>query len=301
MFEQLPYTDGTDVLDHVENNQRLPGLHAIQLPVLFPDGKRGPASKMSGRIQGAGEFEPSIAFDRLLLSTANAYPSVVIRLVLFDIDGTLIRTRGAGVRAFERTFASEFNIRNGTGRIHFAGRTDTSLAREMFVQHDVPPTSENFRRFFDAYVHWLDFELGRSEGGTCPGVWEFVRALRNLPDAPAIGLLTGNIRLGAEIKLRHFELWEVFQTGAFADDDEDRDRIAALAQERGARLLDRKLPGEEILVVGDTPRDVRCARSIRARMLAVGTGGASIEELAEQKPDWLIEDLSQVDLNDICR
>jgi phosphoglycolate phosphatase len=225
----------------------------------------------------------------------------MVRLVLFDIDGTLIHSGGAGVKAFGRAFATEFGFPDGTGRLKFAGRTDTGLARELFLQHGVPPTPDNFRRFFDAYVHWLDYLLGQSESGTQPGVWEFIRDLRTLPEPPAIGLLTGNIRLGAEIKLRHFELWELFQTGAFADDHEDRDQIAAIARERGGRLLNAELKGDQILVVGDTPRDIRCARAIHARMLAVATGGASLEELAVHHPDWLVEDLHKITTQEVCR
>src|SRR6266566_3898763 len=100
----------------------------------------------------------------------------MIRLVLFDIDGTLVHTGGAGVKAFATVFATEFNARDGFEKLKFAGRTDVSL------------------------------------------VWEFIGELKALPQPPLSGLLTGNIRLGAEIKLRHFDLWKEFETGAFADD-----------------------------------------------------------------------------------
>jgi phosphoglycolate phosphatase-like HAD superfamily hydrolase len=224
----------------------------------------------------------------------------VIRLVLFDIDGTLIRTGGAGVKAFGRAFETEFRVPNGTARIKFAGRTDTGLAREMFAQNGLKPTQENLQRFFDAYVFWLDYMLRHSSGSVIHGVWEFVQGLRTAPHPPAIGLLTGNIRLGAEIKLRHFELWEVFQTGAFSDDHDDRNQIAAVARHRGSRLLNSDLRGEEILVVGDTPRDVECARAIGAKILAVATGGAKADELRAHKPDWLVGDLTEVEANEVC-
>lgn len=223
----------------------------------------------------------------------------MIRLVLFDIDGTLIRTGGAGVKAFASAFAGEFGIPNGTGRLNFSGRTDTGLARELFLSHGVDASPENFRRFFDAYVFWLDHMLDQSRGRVCPGVWEFVRQLHALPHPPALGLLTGNIRLGAEIKLRHFELWEVFQTGAFADDHEDRNEIAARALERGRNLLQSPLSGAEILVVGDTALDIRCARHIGARHLVVTTGGAEWEELAPHRPDFLVRDLTEVTASEV--
>ncbi len=219
-----------------------------------------------------------------------------MRLVLFDIDGTLIRTSGVGVQAFYRTMASEFGVTDGKARIRFGGRTDTSLVRELFNHCGVEHTPEQVRRFFDAYVFWLDHLLAESRSGSvCPGVWRLLEALAGLPEPPRIGLLTGNIRLGAEIKLRHFDLWQRFETGAFGDDHEDRNRIAVIARERGGELLGRPLAGEEILVVGDTAHDVTCGRAIQARVLAVATGGASWAELEACSPDWLVADLEEVD------
>lgn len=225
----------------------------------------------------------------------------VIRLVLFDIDGTLIHTGGAGVKAFARTFATEFGISNGTERMKFAGRTDTSLVREFFMLHDIEESAENFQRFFDRYVFWLDHILDHSNrGGALPGVHEFIRGLNELASRPAVGLLTGNIRLGAEIKLRRYQLWEHFETGAFGDDHEDRNQIASIARERGGELLQEGLRGEQVLVIGDTPRDIECARAIGARTLAVATGGAQFDELKAHRPEWLARDLSEVSADEIC-
>lgn len=215
----------------------------------------------------------------------------MVRLVLFDIDGTLVRTGGAGVRAFAKVFETEFGARDGFERMKFAGRTDVGLVREFFGYHGIAATPENFERFFERYVFWLDHILKESEGRICEGVGEFITRLQALPQAPLLGLLTGNIRLGAEIKLRHFGLWETFETGAFADDSEDRNQIAAVAMERGSRVLKEPLRGEQVLVVGDTPLDIRCGRAIRARVLAVATGGATLEELQGHRPDWLVKDL----------
>ncbi|MBM3882643.1 MAG: hypothetical protein FJ387_23460 [Verrucomicrobia bacterium] len=224
----------------------------------------------------------------------------MIRLALFDIDGTLIRTGGAGVRAFERTCATEFHIENGTGHMKFAGRTDTSLVREFFTSHRLEPTQANFDRFFARYVFLLEHYLPQGKGGACRGVRTFIGALKALPQPPLIGLLTGNIRLGAEIKLRHYQLWEHFVLGAFGDDHEDRDQLARVARHRGSQWLGRSLAGPEVLVVGDTPHDIRCGRAIGARVLAVGTGGATRDQLVHHRPDWLVEDLSHLSAEAVC-
>jgi phosphoglycolate phosphatase len=215
----------------------------------------------------------------------------MLRLVLFDIDGTLVRTGGAGMRAFAKVFASEFSAVDGFDGLKFAGRTDYSIVREFFGQHRIAATPENFQRFFERYVFWLDHLLGECRTAVCPGVWEFIQGLQRQPQPPLLGLLTGNIRLGAEIKLRHFGLWDTFVLGAFGDDHEDRNQIAAVARERGSRLLNQPLAGDQILVVGDTPADIRCGRAIEARVLAVATGGATLAELQQHQPDWAVPDL----------
>jgi phosphoglycolate phosphatase-like HAD superfamily hydrolase len=224
----------------------------------------------------------------------------MVRLVLFDIDGTLVHTGGAGIKAFTRVFATEFNLTHGVERIKFAGRTDVNLVREFFRLHQVPATAENFQRFFERYVFWLDHILAQSQTEACPGVARMLRDLRALPHPPAIGLLTGNIQLGAEIKLRHFDLWQEFELGAFADDHEERDQIAHAARRRASRVLKRELRGEEIVVIGDTPLDIRCGRAIGAKVLAVATGGATLDDLHPHKADWLVEDLEGVSAAELC-
>jgi phosphoglycolate phosphatase len=224
----------------------------------------------------------------------------LIRLVLFDIDGTLIHTSGAGEKAFARVFASFFGVSDGTEKLKFAGRTDVGILREFFVHNAIPPSSENFEQFFEAYVFLLDHMLQQLPGGVHPGVWDWLHDLRTLPNAPVMGLLTGNIRLGAEIKLRRFNLWEQFVTGAFADDSAERNEIAAVAKRRGEALLGAPLRGEEVLVVGDTPLDVACARAIGAKVLAVGTGIYRTKDLLPFKPDWAVDNLTKISVAEVC-
>lgn len=224
----------------------------------------------------------------------------MVRLVLFDIDGTLILSGGAGEKAFGIVCTEEFGVPNGTANLNFAGRTDTSIIREFFNQFQIEPSQENFRRFLDRYVFHLDHLLGQLRGTVLPGVHAMLRNLEALPEQPMLGLLTGNIRLGAQIKLTHYHLWSCFQTGAFADDHEDRNQIAAIARERGNQLLGRKLDGAEILVIGDTPLDVECANAIGARSIAVATGKFSREELIREKATWTVETLVDVSVREVC-
>jgi len=224
----------------------------------------------------------------------------MIRLVLFDIDGTLVHTGGAGTKAFSQTFSQVFGLHSGSERMKFAGRTDVSLVREFFQIHGVPASPENFRQFFDSYVFWLAHIVAQSTGGECAGITPFIANLLALPQPPLLGLLTGNIRLGAEIKLRRFGLWDLFVMGGFADDHEDRNHIAVAALERGRRVLDPQLQPQEIVVIGDTPFDVRCGKFIGAKTLAVATGGSKYAELRQQGADWTVENLTQIQARDIC-
>jgi len=212
--------------------------------------------------------------------------------VLFDIDGTLIRTGGAGVRAFARAAAEVHGLPGGTAHMVFHGRTDTSLVREYLRHHGLEETGAEMGRFLDAYLGLLDGMLAEHAGETCPGVWEFIEGCRRLERPPLLGLLTGNVRRGAELKLRAHGLWEVFETGGYGDDHEDRDEVAAAALRRVVERRGRPVRPEDVLVVGDTPRDIQCARAIGAKVLAVATGAFGVEELAAHGPDWAARDLA---------
>jgi phosphoglycolate phosphatase-like HAD superfamily hydrolase len=220
----------------------------------------------------------------------------VVKLVLFDIDGTLIRSGGAGVQAFERTFTEIFGLKEATRRMKFAGRTDVSLVREAFKLFEVDPIEANFRKFFEHYPVFLEEMLHSCKGGVCEGILPMIDELKRTPEKPVLGLLTGNVRRGAELKLRHYNLWQHFTTGAFADDHEDRNCIAGIAHQRGEEALQSKLRGEEIVVIGDTPLDILCGQSIGAKVLAVGTGEYVRAELAKTSPTWAVDHVGQIEV-----
>ena len=224
----------------------------------------------------------------------------MVRLVLLDIDGTLIRTGGAGIRAFARVSERLYGRPGGTSGLSFHGATDTGLVREYFQIHAIKDSHDERRRFLDTYLFWLDHHLNLNRGETCPGVPGFLAALRALEKPPLLGLLTGNIRLGAELKLRAHHLWHEFVVGGFADGLENRADIAWRARRLGEAMLPGPVADAEVLVVGDTPADVACGRAIGARCLAVATGGAALPVLQAALPDWCVADFREVDAAKIC-
>jgi phosphoglycolate phosphatase len=216
------------------------------------------------------------------------------RLLLFDIDGTLIHSGGAGVHALKRTLAERFGIADDLDDIEIAGMTDSGIVVSILKKHRIPATNENIAAFLDSYVHFLSLELPRREGKLLPGVLELLEKLKSRP-VLVLALLTGNVSRGAQLKLEHYGVWHFFEFGAFADDHQDRNQLGSFAVTRAKEKHGREFSATEIDVIGDTPRDITCGKAFGARTIAVATGTYSREELAEHQPDFLIDDLSDVD------
>ncbi len=214
--------------------------------------------------------------------------------VLFDIDGTLIQTGGAGQLAFAEVFQEEFGVDELSGEVSFAGRSDRAIAEEIMLTHGVENTAGNWRRFQDSYRLKLPNTLRRCPGSILPGVVELLDRLDQFADV-ALGLLTGNVALGADAKLGHYGIRDRFGFGGFGDRRTDRNDIAAdaLGAARDQPRANGNLRGA--MVIGDTVNDVRCGQSIGAFTVAVATGGATAEALAASEPDLLLNDLTDID------
>jgi phosphoglycolate phosphatase-like HAD superfamily hydrolase len=216
--------------------------------------------------------------------------------LLFDIDGTLVHTGGAGQLAFAETFAQDFGVPEISSAVAFAGRSDRAIAMDLLKVHGLAASDENWRRFRIGYLRRLPDALKRRQGRVLPGVGALLDALSGLKHT-AIGLLTGNLREGAEKKLGYYGLWSHFAFGGFGDDTNNRCEIAAIAVAEAERYATEqngasspRLAG--VMVIGDTVHDIRCARSIGAVAVAAPTGGSSRDELAAAAPDILLDDLS---------
>lgn len=212
-----------------------------------------------------------------------------MHLFLFDIDGTLIDTSGAGRAALELAVSEEFGVAT-PHRVNLSGRTDRGIAREYFEVHRIEATEENFARLIGAYLSRLSAGLPARPGRVLPGAAELVRRLAELPNT-ALGLLTGNVKAGAMTKLRYFGLAEYFDFGGFGDLHADRNQVAEEALAAAKQKAAAAFAQDRVYVVGDTPLDIRCARWIGARAVAVATGMHPLEELAEHQPDLLLPDL----------
>jgi len=219
-----------------------------------------------------------------------------MRLFLFDVDGTLVTAQGAGRRAMTTALVAVFGVAGPVERYDFSGKTDPQIVADLMGAAGFCPSEITARlpSFYDRYLDELRAEVGDGQQVTLmPGIRELVQRVCESSGA-IVGLLTGNIEAGARIKLAPTGLWPFFRVGAYGSDDPDRSRLPAVAVRRVEALVGQSVPPGQVLVIGDTPLDIGCARAFGAVAVAVPTGGHRVEVLAAFRPDFLFPDLSDV-------
>lgn len=226
---------------------------------------------------------------------AASHASRACRLVLFDIDGTLLWTDGAGRRAIHRALIEIFGD-TGPSDHRFDGKTDPQIVRELMrvVGHGDEHIDARMHELFARYLVCLREELRDPEhrAAPLPGVSDLLAALKASHDI-ALGLLTGNLMEGARAKLEAVGIDpDIFVVGAFGSDHEHRPQLPAIAQRRAREVLGIDVPGRNVVVIGDTPADVECGRDIGARAIGVATGRYSTEELAAHGAAAVFTDLT---------
>ncbi len=220
-----------------------------------------------------------------------------MRLILFDVDGTLLLARGAGRRALAAALHGVYGTAGDIERYDLRGQTDQRIVFDVMegAGLDREVIRQRLGDCFEAYARGLLAEIGDGRGVvTLPGIADLVRRLAAEADS-LMGLLTGNIEAGARIKLTPTGLWPYFRLGAYGSDHLDRRQLPSLAAQRAQALVGHGFRPEEVLVIGDTPRDIECARHFGAVAVAVATGQHSSEELEAARPDLLFADFSDVD------
>jgi len=228
------------------------------------------------------------------------------KLVLFDIDGTLVLTGRAGLRAMSRTLEEVVGARTGlTGAGHtevldgipVAGRTDWIILRDTLARLGRELDEDLFAQLRDRYVMRLREEIelpGDGFKGALPGVPRLLEVLHARAGV-YLGLLTGNFEEGARIKLEHFDLWRYFRCGAFGDDAADRNALVPVAVERANACGVPALSPSDVIVVGDTPYDVACAQAVGATPVGVATGGFTADQLRQCGAAIVFETLEDTD------
>jgi phosphoglycolate phosphatase len=214
-------------------------------------------------------------------------------LFLFDLDGTLVSTGGAGLRALSSTFHDLHGIPNVLSDVSPSGKTDPAIFREVFVRFlNRDMTSEDLATVSEAYLSRLLLETQKTHlYRNLPGVGFFLDHLISLPDV-ILALGTGNLEKGARIKLAPTGLNSYFTIGAFGSDAEDRAELLEIGRKRVEKERGTSILREHVYVVGDTELDVKAARRAGFNAVAVATGNRSKQELAQADPDYLLDDLT---------
>jgi len=219
-----------------------------------------------------------------------------MKLLLFDIDGTLLLTNGAGTRAANRAFENIYGILEAMTKIDAAGKTDPIILQEIFMNEfnrDYSP--EEAQELYKLYIPFLEEETNNSETTVMPGIPNLLESLSSREDT-VLGVATGNIEQGAWIKLRSAGLDTHFKFGGFGSDSHSREHLILKAKERAKDHMDYNTDIKKTFVIGDTPFDINHGRAAGAVTVGVATGSYSKSELEEHRPDHLFNDLNNLEM-----
>ena len=216
-----------------------------------------------------------------------------MKVLLFDVDGTLLLSGGAGLRAMNRAFHDVYGVKDGLKGVNLAGRTDTAIIKEACLKHGKEFEQSTFDQLKETYFEFINDEIKLPVNGKVmmPGIDSLLEELFK-KEHVYLGLLTGNWEKSGRIKLEHFGLSHYFSFGAFADDSENRNALLPFAIDRLEAKYKVRPQAGDVYVIGDTPADIQCARPHGAVAVAVATAHYSLEQLREHKPDYLFSDLS---------
>lgn len=220
----------------------------------------------------------------------------IMKVVLFDIDGTLLHSGGAGRMAMIQAFQELYGISNGFEGISMAGKTDPAIVKSALEKHHLQVNDQAVQKFKSRYFVLLSEKIVTElpEKRIYPGVQELLEKLHQ-HSGVRLGLLTGNWIEGAKIKLKHFGFDSYFAFGAYGSDSMDRNELLPVALRRCNECLNHSIAPDDTIVIGDTPNDIRCAKVHQAKALGVATGDFSVTELLRQGADWAVQDFSDPD------
>ena len=263
-----------------------------------PESERVPSMQVTGR---RGRKTPAVkncrfqiaqfGFQSEIINLKSSNPK---RLLLFDIDGTLIDSGGAGLQSLKEVLRQQFGVNDDLRGVEVAGKTDSGIVHQILRKQNIAVTEQNTAAFLERYLELLEKELPQRQGRLLPGVKELLPRLQARPQN-VLALLTGNLRRGARLKLAHYGIWDFFEFGAFADDHHDRNELGPFAQRRAREKHAIDFAAADIDVIGDTPHDIACGKAIGARTIAVATGSFSRAQLTAHEPDLILDDFTDVE------
>lgn len=220
------------------------------------------------------------------------------RLILFDIDGTILTSNGVAARAFRAALEGVFGTSGPRNGYSFAGKTDPQIARDLLTAAGLEESriQEGLATAWDVYVKELERDCRGDRIDVFPGVKRLLDRLEAAPDVAVLGLLTGNVRDGARIKLEAAGIdFSRFQVGAFGSDHADRSQLPAIAVQRAEERHGHRFTGKSVVIIGDTPLDVACGAHLGVRTIAVATGTYSRSELMACGPDYVFDSLEDTE------